>query len=356
MIPILQRYLLRDLVKVFVLALVAVSAVMLVLMVGQLIRGGIISGEHVLRHLPLLLPLVLAYTVPATMLFAATLVYGRFARDNEFDAVRMSGIHPLVVVVPSVVLAIVLSCGVLYLAAELIPRCYYRVRNLRKNVEVIKDAFFRTLDQSRTVREGVFTIWVTSVKDDTAYGVHIEKRNLETLEPELEVKAESASFRFDPEKEVVEVWARQALVETFGGAGAATAKLREIHVERFPLPKAPVPLPRDRPLGELMGLLRETEDWAERRAIRTEVHLRLNLAVSCLSLVLVGVPLAIWFRRGHILAAFLVALGPMLLFHMLTFMTRNLTKGGSWPPATPWLANLALWSVAGPLLWRLFRR
>jgi len=371
-ILILQRYLLRDLVKVFLLALVGVSAVMVVLMMGQLIGRGVVSGEHALKALPLFLPVVLAYTVPATVLFAATLVYGRFARDNEFDAVRMSGIHPLVIVVPSVVVATVLSCAVLYFAAELIPRSYYRVRNLSKNVEVAKDAFFRQLDQSGTWGDSVWTIWTGSVKGDTAYGVRIEKRNSETRKPELIVQAGSATFRFDPDNEVVEVRARQAKVETFGAGGATRAELRDTHVQRFPLVPTPPPRPKDLPLGLLLRRLAEqpnpgddADDLSEedlndraleRQEMRTEVHLRLNLAVSSLSLVLVGVPLAIWFRRGHMLAAFLVALGPMLLFHLTTFMTKNLSQTGTWPAAAPWLANGLLWMFAAVLLWRLFRR
>ena len=396
MMLILQRYLLRDLLRVFLLALVGVSAVMVVLLLGQLVSRGTVSGEHALKAVPLFLPLVLAYTMPATLLFAVTLVYGRFARDNEFDAVRMSGVHPVVILLPAVTLSVAVSCVVLYFAADLIPQSYYRVRNLSKNIEVAKDAFFRALEQSGTWGDGVFTIWTGKVEGDTAYGVHIEKRSRKTRRPELVVEAKSATFHFDAEEKVVEVRARQARVETFGPAGAVTARLSDTHVQRLPLLPPPAPRARDLPLGALLRRIREEANSAlevedapesgdrylapdtaggaggetapdtaparreqrlrEIRRMRTEVHLRLNLAMSGVSFALVAAPLAIWFRKGHILAAFLVALGPMLLFHLITFTAKNLCHSGAWPAATPWAANGLLWLMAAVLLWRLFRR
>lgn len=385
MILILQRYLQRDLVKTFLMALVAVTAVMVVLAVGQALNRSDIPAKHILRAVPQFLPEVLAFTIPATMLFGTTLVYGRFARDNEFDAVRMSGIHPLVIVVPSVVMGAVLSCVVFYLTAELIPRAHYRLKNLATNVDVLADAFFATLDDLGTVRAQEYSIAAGSREGHTVRDVTIEKRNKETNRLELKIKAGEATFEFDRDEAVVWVEAKDAEVETFGAQPTAGYK-RQIYRQAMPLPEPPSPGPRDLPLGQLLARLRAedqpiavassdvqeapaeggraTEEVdrrlaqadALRRRHLVEVHVRLNAAVSSLSFVLVGVPLAVRFRRGHMLAAFLTAMGPMLLFHLVTFQARNLAIGGSWPPATPWAANALLWVLSAALLWPFFRR
>jgi len=382
----LQRYLWWDLVRVFVLSLVTVTAVMVVLLVGQVLSRGGVPAIHVLRALPQFLPEVLAFTIPATLLFATTLVYGRFTRDNEFDAVRLSGVHPLVVVVPSVVLGTVLSVVVLYLTAELIPHCRYRVRHLAKNVDVIADIFFNSLDENKVFKDpsGRYTIRASSVSNNVAHDVSIETRERRTGDPQLVLQAERMEFRFNKEEATVSMRAWNAVVETYG-ANATRAQKKELHELTFPLPPPPEPGPRDLSMGQLLSRIQnepesvttapapevspedDPDAWREyekmidylrrrRRTMYTEVHLRLNLAVSCLTFILVGVPLAVRFRRGHMLGAFFMALGPMLVFHMLTFQAKNLSIAGTWPPTTPWAANALLLAIAAALFWRMFRR
>ena len=54
-------------------------------------------------------------------LFAASLVYGRFASDNELDACRASGISLLTLVYPGLVLAILVAIANLILSFYVTP-------------------------------------------------------------------------------------------------------------------------------------------------------------------------------------------------------------------------------------------
>ena len=90
----LHSYILRELLKSFGLALLALSA--LFTMGGGLYDvmkvEGITTGD-IFAVLPMLLPVVITLTMPVAALFAATITYGRLAADNEFVAARAAGIN-----------------------------------------------------------------------------------------------------------------------------------------------------------------------------------------------------------------------------------------------------------------------
>ena len=59
--------------------------------------------------MPYVLPNALRFTIPMTLLLAATLVYGRMAGFNELIAAKAVGISPTEIVMPSLVLAFLIS-------------------------------------------------------------------------------------------------------------------------------------------------------------------------------------------------------------------------------------------------------
>ena len=78
----------RELVKVFLLCLVGITGILLMAgIVAEASQQGL-NPAQVLAVIPLLVPSTLPYTIPATTLFAACIVYGRLAADNEILAIR----------------------------------------------------------------------------------------------------------------------------------------------------------------------------------------------------------------------------------------------------------------------------
>ncbi len=62
---------------------------------------------EILKLIPYMIPASLPYTVPVSLLFAATVVYGRLAADNEVIAVKTAGLSAMVLIWPSILLALV---------------------------------------------------------------------------------------------------------------------------------------------------------------------------------------------------------------------------------------------------------
>jgi lipopolysaccharide export LptBFGC system permease protein LptF len=121
MVFTLHRYILRELLKVFVLAVVALT---LMLNLGSILRPVQEYGVGPLQVVHLMvyfLPITLTFVLPIGALFAASLVYGRFASDNELDACRASGISLLTLVCPGLALAIVVAIANLILSFHVMP-------------------------------------------------------------------------------------------------------------------------------------------------------------------------------------------------------------------------------------------
>ena len=121
MIFTLQRYIFRELLKVFVPTVLALTAI---LSLGSILRPiqeyGV--GPRQVMHLMLyFLPITLTFVLPMAALFAGALVYGRLAGDNELDACRASGVSLATVVYPGLALAIVVAICNLILGFHIMP-------------------------------------------------------------------------------------------------------------------------------------------------------------------------------------------------------------------------------------------
>jgi lipopolysaccharide export system permease protein len=133
MVFTLHRYIFREVIKVFILATVALT---LMMSLGSILRPvqefGVGPGQ-VVRLMIYFLPVTLTFVLPMAALFATTLVYGRLANDNELDACRASGISLLSLVYPGLMLAIIVATTNLLLSFYVMPAFIHRAENSLKN-------------------------------------------------------------------------------------------------------------------------------------------------------------------------------------------------------------------------------
>jgi lipopolysaccharide export LptBFGC system permease protein LptF len=152
------------------------------------------------------LPIVLTFVLPMAALFAAALVYGRFASDNELDACRASGICLLTLVYPGLALAIIVATANLILSFQVVPTFVHRAeRSLKANA---KQILFRNIQRKGYYElppEGEYMIYADQAnpKNDTLSGVVIiEVKNNQIKEV---YTAERAKIYFNPQEKFNEV-------------------------------------------------------------------------------------------------------------------------------------------------------
>ncbi len=148
--PLLQRYILGELLRTFVFVVLGLTILLVTVGVAQRAVESGLGPEQLLAILPYIIPSLLPFTIPAALLFTVCLVYGRMAGDQEVIAAKAAGISVLSLLSPVLLLGGALSVASLVLTDQVIP---WAVANIeRKIVEAIEDVF---LDKLRADRQFV---------------------------------------------------------------------------------------------------------------------------------------------------------------------------------------------------------
>ncbi|MBV8780047.1 MAG: LptF/LptG family permease [Phycisphaerae bacterium] len=114
-------YVFKDLIRIFVLASLALAGIM---SFGGLLRPLTEQGldaPQVIRVLAYFMPAMQTYSLPVAALFATTMVYGRLAADNELTACRAAGIGYWPIWMPAVVLGLVVATLSLVFLCFIVP-------------------------------------------------------------------------------------------------------------------------------------------------------------------------------------------------------------------------------------------
>ncbi len=205
MVFTLHRYIFRELFRVFLLATVALTLMMSMGAMVRPIQKYGVGPEQVFNLLAYFLPITLTFVLPMSALFAASLVYGRFASDNELDACRASGISFLTLVYPGLFLGVMVSVTTLVLSFHVVPAFVHRAeRTIKANAEQI---LFRNIQRRGyySIPGGRFQIFADHAGTDTntLQGVIIIE-NRDRAVSKL-ITAEAARITFETQKNFNEV-------------------------------------------------------------------------------------------------------------------------------------------------------
>jgi lipopolysaccharide export LptBFGC system permease protein LptF len=128
-----------------VLAAVALTLILSLGIILRPVQEYGVGPRQVIHLMGYFLPITLTFVLPMAALFAAALVYGRFASDNELDACRASGISLLTLVYPGLALAIMVATANLILSFHVMP---YFVHLAEKSLKAdAKQILFRNIQQ-----------------------------------------------------------------------------------------------------------------------------------------------------------------------------------------------------------------
>jgi lipopolysaccharide export LptBFGC system permease protein LptF len=149
----LHAYVLRELLKTFGLALAALTA--LFTMGGGLyniVRYEGVSASDVFRFIPLLIPIVVTLTMPMAALFAATMVYGRLAADNELTACRAAGVNIHRIFLSALLLTLFVAAFSLLFGNFVIPSFIARISDFARSN--LRDMVSRQLQHKGFIHRG----------------------------------------------------------------------------------------------------------------------------------------------------------------------------------------------------------
>ena len=143
----LHKYIFRELLRVFILSVVALTLMLSLGSILQPVQQFGVGPRQVLSLMGYFLPITLTFVLPMAALFACSLVYGRFAGDSELDACRASGISLTKLVYPGLVLAIIVAIANLFLSFYVMPVFVQRAEKSLKTDA--KKILFRNIERKR---------------------------------------------------------------------------------------------------------------------------------------------------------------------------------------------------------------
>ena len=376
---LLQRYILGELVRVFLL-LVIVLTVMLVF-VG-LFREATERGlgpVQILQIMPYVVPSMLPFTIPATLLLSVCVVYGRISGDLEVIAAKSAGISAMQLLMPAFLLGTVLAVGSFGLTNYAIP---WAVKNIERIVtQALEEIFFDVLSSQHYFSnpdEG-YTITVRDVKNRTLLDVTIRYRR---NHQQFTVRADAARIRFDLEGKQILVNLKN--VTGVGADSNVSGKMKQSELQiplELELEKAAA---RNLPMTTLQEgivqaqvdqerlaaeknieatLLLLTGDFQqlagdelqsldnllrqatrEERRFRSEIHNRFSMSASCWFFAFLGGPFSMLQARRQFITSFIICFLPILIVYYPTmFLMINLCKTGTLAPWwAMWVPNLII--------------
>ena len=131
--PLLRRYLLRQLVAPFLFGLGALTGVMLISQIakkfGALVGKGLPWGV-IAEVFALSLPFIIAMTIPMAVLLAVLYAFSHLAADNEITAMRASGISVYQILRPVLAWGVLMAALNFVFVDQVLPRTNARLRGL----------------------------------------------------------------------------------------------------------------------------------------------------------------------------------------------------------------------------------
>jgi len=228
----LHRYIFRELLRVFILAAVALTLMLSLGSILQPVQEYGVGPRQVLYLMGYFLPITLTFVLPMAALFAGALVYGRFAGDRELDACRASGISLLRLVFPGLSLAIMVAVANLILSFYVMPVFVHRAEKSLKTDA--KKILFRNIQRRRYYElppDNRYLIYAdqADLKNDTLSGVVVTE--MKDNEIKKIFTAEIAKVTFNPHEKFNEVQIRAYKSSQMGAESEAGAEWGSLTAE-----------------------------------------------------------------------------------------------------------------------------
>lgn len=355
---ILQRYIFSELRLPFLICLVTLN---FIFMAGYLVRAvhviigrGVPAGET-LYVLLLALPDMVSYTVPMSILTAVLIVFGNFSQNNEIRAVKASGIHPLQVMTPPLLIGFVLSLVMFFFNDQITSNAGFILRKTTKQMMIRHPS--AVIEPGRFVKINDHIVFLTkelegnNMRDIVVYEIEESDKPVRTILAErgelvssskelgMKIRLYHGSISDAKDKGVQAI---QFEAYEFSILGQSEIKGMQKKI-------------RELTLAEILIQLRHTVDSSkeDRRELRAAFHNRIAFSFGAFIFAFIGVPIAMLVHRGEIILSFGISMLMAGLYYVLFVGAKSIAIQGYLPPVLAfWFPNILLAGIGG----NLFRR
>ena len=362
--------------QVLMSAFLAVTVLSVLFVVGgvlrelldQLVARPDLDLGIIWKFIAAILPMSLRLIIPWGFLIAILLVFGRLSADNEFIALRMSGMSMGRICLPVWLLAVLLTATTFWINMKMAPEAKKSMETLLP--DMIADLAEKdpiALFPDRAVMSEIAGYKVYAKRGegrmDTFIGIEFDKRWVPlrflcsqggTVKSELD-EGGSPVLEFELEKAGIEVRAEES---------------GEFHVVQ-PLFMEKMPFSMPFSILRPQKMKPEALSWKElvsnqnnkslrredRTSIKTEFSMRLAFSLACVTLGLIGIPLGITAQRRETSVGFAISLGIGIVYFALMVLIEMMREESNfYPYLLAWLPNLVFLGLGIRMFRGLSRR
>ncbi|MFH1994652.1 MAG: LptF/LptG family permease [Nitrospinota bacterium] len=360
---ILDKYILKELSKVFFLALFILTAILFlekINFLADLILKNNVPVKEVIRLLLFFSPSFLTMTIPMSVLFASILTFSTLSTDNEIMAMRACGLGVYRLMVPVLILALLAYAGTNLITLKIQPI----------GSRMFEETMFNIMKSKTEInlKERVFNDFTSGlmiyvkekdIETNLLHGLLI-KQDMEGESPRY-INADRGRFNSSVEsKEVVLHLEDGNIHQTIDDEG----KYRLINFKEYDLQLnfrredsnlgGLIKGKREMSLAELKEGIEELKSKGiDSKSLEVEVHTKYALPFACFVFGLIGAPLGISLQRAGKGGGFGAGIMVMILNYMLLVWGQSVGEKGILPPAVSmWLPNLIMLSIGFIVLYR----
>ncbi|MGD9580647.1 MAG: LptF/LptG family permease [Vampirovibrionia bacterium] len=353
----LDKYIVKSLVETFFFGILIFTSVLLAseafLDVIKQISAYGIPLKVALLVVVLKLPAIIVYTLPMALLVSVILTYNRLNNNFEITAVRSVGVSLYRLIVPAVVLGVITALVTVALNEFIVPKANYQARNImlwaltQKNLPRNNENFvFKDLGEDNCLRR---LFYVEKYKNNLMTGVIVIDQTQENTTKIIQAKdviSEAERWIFN-----------DGTVYTVSNDGDVTntSSFKTIVLED------PVKIDLKRKdlrskeynyleLAELIDKQVKKHGQVS-NSVLIKWHSKLAMPVTCILIVLVGVPLALSPPRARFNRGIGFSVIMIFLFYLLRALSSSLGEINLIPALlAAWLPNIVILILALYLL------
>ncbi len=322
-----------------------------------LARG--VSPFLLARMLFYMLPDVLRFALPLSMLISCVLVFSRMSADNEISALQASGVSLWQIISPGLLLSALLSTGCFMLSMFLSPDCRYLARQLQW--EALVSSPLAMLEPGVPCNLSANTVvYIGGKKGNILYDIHLFERDAAGKRLR-DVTAETGFILNDPEQHKIELVLKNFTLSEYDLSSGEQRErsLPFLHAETMTIPldyasaQSQKPLERKLKMMNLkmlfgdMGLSEGAGESITRHLV--EFHYRLVLSMSPFAFLVLGVPFGIRSRRSETSTGLLICVVLALVFYAFLLLADSIEDYDHLhPELVLWIPNI-LYQIGGLL-------
>ena len=318
-----------------------------------------------LQALLYVLPIVLTYTLPWSILVAVMLVFGRLSADSEITAMRACGVSILQIVAPLMLIVVACTGFCLFMHLELSPLGYAKFRNLMdpENAMVMLEP-----NQPTLIEDANMCINFTEkIGRDRLKNIQIYRRDEKQRDKVIQdITATDGRVQVNNDTKILSLVLNNCLIINKADKEASRMYSSELKFDfnmgKQSGPKSLFRRAKFMSLSELLSYIRLQKklvprDRAKECALEIELNKRIAFALSPIAFLLLGIPLAIrTSRRETSVGLFLsvILAGGFFLFIILAQELDNLPV--LYPQYLLWIPNIVFQICGAYLTYKISQR